>query len=133
MSLHWHSYSILQTEFLLWRSGSMIDLVSVALPVQSLAQPSGLRIRRCFSSGVGHRCGLDSLPGLGTSVRSGCGQKRGRKTVHVNTSGSPWRRCWRAQTEPASCPQGCFVTTEQRGKIPPPNTCWQTPKSLGRA
>lgn len=38
------------------RSGLMTSLVSVAVPVQSLAQCGGLRIRRCCHCGVGHRC-----------------------------------------------------------------------------
>jgi len=36
-----------------------IWLVSMRTQVQSLALLSGLRIQRCMSSGVGHRCGLD--------------------------------------------------------------------------
>ena len=39
---------------------------------------SGLRIWHCHSCGVGHSCGSDSIPGLGTSIRHRCG-KEGRK------------------------------------------------------
>ena len=47
-----------KTEFLLW--------------------PSGLRIWHCCGCGKGHSCGLDSIPGLGTSICHGSGRRRRR-------------------------------------------------------
>ena len=40
----------------------------VKTQVQSLALHSGLRIWCCHSYGVGHSCGFDSIPDLGTSI-----------------------------------------------------------------
>ena len=40
---------------------------------------SGLRIWCCHCCGWGHCCGLDLIPGMGTSTCHGCGQKGKRK------------------------------------------------------
>ena len=37
---------------------------------------SRLRIQHCCSCGVGHSCGLDSIPGLGMSICYECGHKK---------------------------------------------------------
>ena len=47
--------------------------------VQSPACHSGLRIWCCHGCGIGHSCGLDSVPGLETSVCCGCSHKKKRK------------------------------------------------------
>ena len=48
--------------------GLMIWLVSVEALVQSPAQCSGLWTQHCCSCGIGHSCGSDATPGLGTSI-----------------------------------------------------------------
>ena len=52
-----------------------------ALPLEAVrVQPpvwhSGLKILHHRDFGIGHSCGSDSVPGLGTSICHGCGQKR---------------------------------------------------------
>ena len=64
----------------MWHSGLMIWLVSVETQVRSLAQVSGLRIRRFHSCGTGCSCGSDLTPGPGTSIYHGYRQKK-RKTI----------------------------------------------------
>ena len=55
-------------EFLLWCGGSVLQLVSVEVPVPSPALHGGLRIQ-CYSRcGVGHSSGSDLIPGLGNST-----------------------------------------------------------------
>ena len=65
--------------FLRCHSGFIIWLLSV---VQSPAQHSGLRIQHCCSCGISHSSGLDSIPGLGTSICQGFGwgKKREKQT-----------------------------------------------------
>ena len=54
----------------------MIQLVSVeAPPVQSPAQHGGLRIQHHHICGIGHSCGLDSIPGPGTTICHNVGKK----------------------------------------------------------
>ena len=52
----------------------MIQLVSVEVPVQSLAQCSRLRIWFCSSCDVGHSFSWDLIPSLGTSSVAGGGE-----------------------------------------------------------
>ena len=40
-----------------------------------------LRIWYCCRYSVGHRCSSDSIPGWGTSICQGCGQKKERKRI----------------------------------------------------
>ena len=63
-------------EILLWRSGLMVQLVSVVALVQSLAQCSGLRSQHCHSCGIGCSYSSDLIPGLGTPICLGCDQKK---------------------------------------------------------
>ena len=35
-----------------------------------------IRLRICYCNGSGHCCNASSIPGLGTSVSHGCGQKK---------------------------------------------------------
>ena len=42
---------------------------------------SELKIHHCYSYGIGHNCGSDLIPGPGTSVIHGCGQKRKKEKV----------------------------------------------------
>ena len=47
-----------------------------------------LRIWHCHTCGIGHSCGLDSIPGLGASIHVGLaekGEKNGRKPSLGNT------------------------------------------------
>ena len=57
----------------------MIWLVSVAVPIQSLAGHSGLGSSIATACGIGHSSGLDSVPGPGTSICHRYGQKRKEK------------------------------------------------------
>ena len=59
--------------------GLRIQLVSVEVPVRSLAWNGGLKIPCCCSCGVGCSSGLDSIPGPGTSISPGDGWKRKKK------------------------------------------------------
>ena len=43
------------------------------------AHHSGLRIQCCYSCGIGHISGSDSIPGLGTSICHECSRKRRRQ------------------------------------------------------
>ena len=54
----------------------MIQLVSVALRVRSLAWCSGLRIWHCCSCDIGCRCDSHLIPGPGTSICCRCGRER---------------------------------------------------------
>ena len=63
-------------EFPLWHNGLMIQPVSVALPVWSPAQSSGLRIWCCCSCSTDGRWSMDSIPSPGISIYHGCGWKR---------------------------------------------------------
>ena len=47
--------------------------------VQFLARCSGLRIQRCRSCSIGGSCGLDSIPGPGTSIATGADIKKKKK------------------------------------------------------
>ena len=46
-------------------------LGSTRMQVRSLARLRGLRIRRCYSCGLGLDCGSDLIPGLGTPYALG--------------------------------------------------------------
>ena len=67
----------------LWHSGLKIWLVSVVLPVQSLALCSELRICCCRSCGIACRCISDYNPGLETSKCCVCGQRRKNKIGYI--------------------------------------------------
>ena len=47
--------------------------------VQSPARQSRLRIQHCHSFGLGHDCGLDLIPDLGTSYAAGWPKMKKRK------------------------------------------------------
>ena len=69
-------------EFSLAQSVKNLDaaaLVAVELWVRSPAWRSGLRICHCCSCGIDHNNGLDSVPGLGTSICCQCGHKNKMK------------------------------------------------------
>lgn len=66
-------------EFLLWRSGLMIWLISVEALVQFPALHSGLRIWLCCSCGIHRSSGSDSVSAAGTSVCLRYSQKRTKK------------------------------------------------------
>ena len=53
-------------------------LWSAGTKVPQPAQHSGLRIRCCYSCGIGHNCGLDLTPGPGTPYNIGQERKKGR-------------------------------------------------------
>ena len=55
-----------------------VSWFTVEAHVQYLAWPSGLRIPSCCSCGIGHSCGSDLTPGLGTSKCHGCGKKKAK-------------------------------------------------------
>ena len=55
---------------------------SLKLKLGVLGWLSGLRIQHCPCSGLGHCCGVGSLPGLGTSTWHGCGEKNKIKLKH---------------------------------------------------
>ena len=80
--------SNMHREFLLWHSELMIQLVSVALPVRSLAWCKGLRIQHGHSCSIGHRCSSDLISGLGTYICSRCSQKRKTNTCTMYISSS---------------------------------------------
>ena len=65
----------------------MIRLVSAVLLV-ALSWCSGLRTWHCYS------CGLDLIPGLGTSICCECGQKKKkeRENVHIDLTLGPGQR-----------------------------------------
>lgn len=50
-----------------------MEIGQVKTPQEVPVRWSGLRIWRCQSCGTGHRCGTDSVRGLGTSTYHGCG------------------------------------------------------------
>ena len=47
---------------------------------------SRLRTRHCHCSGLGHCCGMSSIPGPGTSACHGCCQKRKRNEVLIHAA-----------------------------------------------
>ena len=57
--------------------------------IPSLAWCSGLKILYCHSCGTDCSSGLDSIPGLGTSISYGGGQKQGRGRRR-SSLGAPW-------------------------------------------
>ena len=59
------------------------------MQVQSLAQHSGLRIWCCHSCSLGHSCGSNLIPGLGTPYALGGGQKR-KKREEILTHATTW-------------------------------------------
>ena len=50
--------------------------------LQSLTSFSGLNVHSCS---VGYRCGLDSIPDLGTSICPGCGHKLKKNKKEAST------------------------------------------------
>ena len=44
---------------------------------------SGLRIQHCCSCGVDHSCGSNAVPGLGTSIFSGCSKNKQIKNTKM--------------------------------------------------
>ena len=51
-------------------------VVSIAAWIRSLAQHGGLRKSGCCNCGAGHRCGLESVPGPGTSICYWCSKTK---------------------------------------------------------
>ena len=83
-------------EFLLWCSGLRIwhcllqqAWVTAEVQVLSLAGCSELRSRCCCSCGIGHSCGSDSIPGLGSSICCRCGQRNKQNPSSDNTDSLP--------------------------------------------
>ena len=59
----------------LWNTGTQ---------VQSPSWHSGLRIQHCCGYGVGHNCGSDLIPVLGTQYATGRPKKKKRKKKKKN-------------------------------------------------
>ena len=72
-----------------WGVPAVTQQVSAAAKVWSLAQHRGLRICCCCTCSIGCRCGLDSIPDLGTSICHGYGQKH----THTHTHTNGWKFC----------------------------------------
>ena len=78
--------------------GKEHDIVSARMRVRSLASLSGLRIQCCS---VGHRCGSDSTPSLGTSMCYGCDPKKKKKKMKFNSmTSSEWQVLCEVQNDP---------------------------------
>ena len=60
-----------QAEFLLWHSGLRIKLQMCVFSPQQWVK----KIQHCCSCGINCSCGLDSIPGPGTSICGGCSHK----------------------------------------------------------
>ena len=58
-------------------------LGSTTAQVPSSAQHRGLRIQRCYSCSLGHICGLDLIPGLGTPYAMGWPKKEKKKKFPI--------------------------------------------------
>lgn len=69
-------------EFPLWVRGLKRQLVSMEVPVPSLAHCSGLRIQRCCSCGVGHSYGLYLIASPGISICHGEAKNKKEKRPH---------------------------------------------------
>ena len=57
------------------KNPTAVAWVIAELRILSPAQCSGLSIRHCYSYGIVHHCGSDSVPGPGTSICHRCSQK----------------------------------------------------------
>ena len=60
--------------------------VAAEAQVGSLAWCSELRILHCCSCGIGHSCGLNPIPGLGTSIWCGWSKKKEKKEKKRNNA-----------------------------------------------
>ena len=83
---------ILFWEFLLWCKHLVLSLQQVRLLLRRRFDPwcSLLRIWHCHSCGIGCRCSLDSIPGLGNSICCGCGVAK-KKLLWNNSQPSRFR------------------------------------------
>ena len=61
--------------------------------VPSSAGHGGFRIQSCFTCGIGHNSGLDSVPGLGTPCAVGWPKKKTIKNQKTKTNYSNQQSC----------------------------------------
>ena len=73
---------------------------------------SGLRIQHCHCCDLGHCCGKSSVPGLGTSVCCGHGQKKKKNAEATQTMQTRCLYLWGGQDDSDRLMQAFVLVTQ---------------------